>query len=63
MTMNPKFELGRTVVIAAINTRMNTNTDFERFEQASLDRYINGNWGANRMFVWSPRKRGTDAAQ
>lgn len=43
--MNRKFELGRTVVTAAINARMDTDKDFERFVQMSLGRYINCDWG------------------
>lgn len=43
--MNGKFELGRTVVTAAINARMDTDKDFARFVQMSLGRYINCDWG------------------
>lgn len=43
--MNRKFELGRTVVTAAIDARMNEDKAFARFVQMSLGRYIDCDWG------------------
>lgn len=40
-----KFELGQTVVTAAIDVRMKEDKAFERFVRTSLGRYINCDWG------------------
>lgn len=43
--MDRKFELGQTVVTAAIDKRMKLDWGFAAFVQMSLERYVQGDWG------------------
>lgn len=43
--MNKKFELGNTVVTAAVDTAMKSNSAFDRFVKTCLGRYANADWG------------------
>lgn len=56
--MNTKFDLGHVYLTNAVNTKMKTDYDFDRFVKTSLGRFSKCDWGNTN----DEDKRANDAA-